>query len=483
MSEPIKVEYSFTWKIENYSFCFDKPEETLKSPIFTANNLNGSKWFLTFRPYKEKGTHVIACYLNRCKEDLCSEEIRIYFAIALINGNGFSAVEQENSIATFHRGTMNGWDKFSDISGWASVDNRDSSWKKDVLTIRCKIMNHLNRPESVAVTEIGIDKYSFQWKLKLSDCVAASQKKNFSLSETSQYEISVSAPSDLIDIKVEAAAEYLSSQQFLRGKIILLNQEDVEVISKNDKHLFNLEDDNAIWNFPSFISKEKLSSYLKNDIFSLLCEFSVVNGKESSEISSSAISFQINCNNVLTLSEDLLNLFTSSKHSDVELRSGSATFSVHKSLLAIRSPVFSAMFDQDMIEKHSGVVDISDIDPETLKTFLTFIYTGAVDIEDSDNALKLMMVAEKYQMPSLKEACSFFLMSAISPRNLCDILDLAEMLNLKQLKKCALDYFAKHTKKIMVLPQWKAFSKKNPELSMETFSYVVENFEIPSKKN
>ncbi|XP_015905778.1 speckle-type POZ protein-like A isoform X2 [Parasteatoda tepidariorum] len=478
MSDTIKEEYSFIWNIENYSFCFDKPRETFKSPIFTASNLNGSKWFLTFRLYEEGGRYNVACYLNRCKEDLCSEKINIFFAIGLINGDGSKAGNFDRE--TFHRGTMHGWDKF-DIRNWSSVDNRNSIWKKDVLTIRCQITSDLNRPESVAVTEFGIDKYSFQWKLKLTDCVAASQKKNFSLSETSQYEISVSAPGDLIDIKVETAAD--SSQQFLHGKITLLNQEDVEVSSKGDKHLFNLEDDNAIWIFPSFISKEILSSYLKNDIFSLLCEFSVVNDKESSEISCSAISFRINCNNALTLREDLSNLFTSSKHSDVEIRSGSATFSVHKSLLAIRSPVFSAMFDQDMIEKHSGIVDISDIDPETLKTFLAFIYTGAVDIEDSDSALKLMMVAEKYQMPSLKETCSVFLMSAISPRNLCEILDLAEMLNLKQLKKCALDYFAKHMKEILILPQWVTFSKKNTELSMEILSYVAKNFEISTKEN
>ena len=36
------------------------------------------------------------------------------------------------------------------------------------------------------------------------------------------------------------------------------------------------------------------------------------------------------------------------------------------------------MFDQNMMEAQTGEVDISDVDPETLKLMLEFIYSGQV---------------------------------------------------------------------------------------------------------
>ena len=43
-----------------------------------------------------------------------------------------------------------------------------------------------------------------------------------------------------------------------------------------------------------------------------------------------------------------------------------------------RSAVFDRMLDQDMMETQTGEVDIFDVDPETLKQMLEFIYTGQV---------------------------------------------------------------------------------------------------------
>ena len=43
-----------------------------------------------------------------------------------------------------------------------------------------------------------------------------------------------------------------------------------------------------------------------------------------------------------------------------------------------RSAVFDRMLDQNMMETQTGEVDIFDVDPETLKRMLEFIYTGQV---------------------------------------------------------------------------------------------------------
>ena len=43
-----------------------------------------------------------------------------------------------------------------------------------------------------------------------------------------------------------------------------------------------------------------------------------------------------------------------------------------------RSAVFDSMLNQDMKEAQVGEVDILDVDPDTLKKMLEFIYTGQV---------------------------------------------------------------------------------------------------------
>ena len=53
---------------------------------------------------------------------------------------------------------------------------------------------------------------------------------------------------------------------------------------------------------------------------------------------------------------------------------------IEKTLASLlsRSAVFDIMLDQNMRESQVGEVDILDMEPETLKQMLEFIYTGQV---------------------------------------------------------------------------------------------------------
>ena len=44
----------------------------------------------------------------------------------------------------------------------------------------------------------------------------------------------------------------------------------------------------------------------------------------------------------------------------------------------LRSAVFDRMLDQNMVETQKGEVNIVDVDPNTLKQMLEFVYTGQV---------------------------------------------------------------------------------------------------------
>merc|ERR1719397_1081258 len=87
------------------------------------------------------------------------------------------------------------------------------------------------------------------------------------------------------------------------------------------------------------------------------------------------------------------------KHSDVLLKSDDTTFPCHKVVLAASSTVFDRMLDLNMMESQTGEVEISDVDPNTLKQLLEFIYTGQV--EDAAYTPELLYAADKYEIHAL----------------------------------------------------------------------------------
>ena len=64
---------------------------------------------------------------------------------------------------------------------------------------------------------------------------------------------------------------------------------------------------------------------------------------------------------------------------DVTFQVGTRTFTAHKFVLAARSQVFEAMLGIDMIESRAGRIEIDDVDPDTFRQLLYFLYTGRLE--------------------------------------------------------------------------------------------------------
>lgn len=89
--------------------------------------------------------------------------------------------------------------------------------------------------------------------------------------------------------------------------------------------------------------------------------------------------------------------------SDVELVIGGAerVFAGHKAILAARSPVFHAMFEESHSDKN-GMVHVGDVDPVVFEHFLHFVYTG--ELATTTNKL-LAALAARYQVDTLQKLC------------------------------------------------------------------------------
>ncbi|XP_062597019.1 uncharacterized protein LOC134258471 [Saccostrea cucullata] len=83
---------------------------------------------------------------------------------------------------------------------------------------------------------------------------------------------------------------------------------------------------------------------------------------------------------------------------------------VNKQVLADNSPVFKAMFELEFTEKHKERISLTGKMYDDFVNFLyTFYYPGREDSITENTVLKIIPLAEEYQIPAVKVKCEIFL--------------------------------------------------------------------------
>ncbi|XP_055951763.1 uncharacterized protein LOC129987826 isoform X2 [Argiope bruennichi] len=127
-----------------------------------------------------------------------------------------------------------------------------------------------------------------------------------------------------------------------------------------------------------------------------------------------------------TLKDGLILLFIEGILCDAKLKTATEIFPVHKVVLSAQSPVFKSMFTTDMKEKTNDFVEIEDLDADTVREMLFFMYSDILDNLEYERAKNLYFAADKYNIISLKQKCSDFLKQNLQHLNCCDVLLLAD---------------------------------------------------------
>ena len=127
--------------------------------------------------------------------------------------------------------------------------------------------------------------------------------------------------------------------------------------------------------------------------------------------------------NIFQVFENLDDFFLSKELSDVHIECQDQKFEAHQIILSASSPVFRSMFQADMKEKKSQVVEIKDLEPAVMSEMLKFIYTrSCVATEENENpdldlVSDLLEASDKYQMVTLKNVCQSLLSAHLSVEN------------------------------------------------------------------
>eukprot|EP00929_Paragymnodinium_shiwhaense_P054172 TRINITY_DN27145_c0_g1_i1.p1 TRINITY_DN27145_c0_g1~~TRINITY_DN27145_c0_g1_i1.p1 ORF type:complete len:252 (+),score=87.99 TRINITY_DN27145_c0_g1_i1:81-836(+) len=100
----------------------------------------------------------------------------------------------------------------------------------------------------------------------------------------------------------------------------------------------------------------------------------------------------------------LFDLWKTRRFADALVKCGNEAFAVHRAVLAMRSPVFAAMFEQDGFKEGAErLITIGEADPKTVEGLLEYIYVGQVP--RAVDCKCLLPLAERFEVQGLVDVC------------------------------------------------------------------------------
>lgn len=139
-------------------------------------------------------------------------------------------------------------------------------------------------------------------------------------------------------------------------------------------------------------------------------------------------------------------------------------FSAHKNMLCSNSPVFSAMFSHETLEKQHNRIYIDDIPKEVIGEMLKYIYTGCTSSLSPVMNIELFIAADKYAIFSLKERCSKFLAAALNQELVLDVLVLSHQYADNDLKNTAVQFLIEKSSDLLEKDNFISFIESESEL-------------------
>ncbi|XP_021825429.1 BTB/POZ domain-containing protein At4g08455-like [Prunus avium] len=144
----------------------------------------------------------------------------------------------------------------------------------------------------------------------------------------------------------------------------------------------------------------------------------------------------------------------------------------HKAVLVSRSPVFRAMFENEMEESLSGIIKIGEVSYLTLGAFVNYLYTAEVRL-DQQFACDLFVMAEKYQVQHLKDYCQNFLVANLNWDNSLSTYTLAHRHNVKQIIDAALTVITDNMDKLTSRKEYAKLKEKDPQLVFQIYEVFL----------
>jgi speckle-type POZ protein len=147
---------------------------------------------------------------------------------------------------------------------------------------------------------------------------------------------------------------------------------------------------------------------------------------------------------------------------------------------AARSEVFRHMLaaDERCKAPAADAISLPELTHDELALFLAFLYTGALEDKDDGGGLPvlvpeerqlhaLLVAADKYDVPFLRQACEARLAAAVDASNVLRTLEVAELSSSAALRERAMDTVVEHAEPVVFSPEYEGFAVRNAGLCVE----------------
>ncbi|CAM0902825.1 unnamed protein product [Alopecurus aequalis] len=178
-------------------------------------------------------------------------------------------------------------------------------------------------------------------------------------------------------------------------------------------------------------SEIEASPYLRDDRLTVECAITVEDVKTFAEVPPS------NTMGLAMIFED----------TDVIFEVGGEDFPAHKTVLAMRSPVFKAELYGAMRENEMNRIAIGDMQPVVFEALLDFIYTDSLPAMDDlgrndyyETIRHLLVAADQYAIDNLKIICESILCESIDVTTVMTTLALADQHHCSRLNDACLQF-------------------------------------------
>ena len=139
--------------------------------------------------------------------------------------------------------------------------------------------------------------------------------------------------------------------------------------------------------------------------------------------------------------------------SDLQVRVGGTTYHVHRTILALRSPMFRAMLTGGYKEEKDGVVEIDNFPPEHFHAVLEWAYTGQATMTAS-TVLGVLRAADYCQFDDLVHECRQLAIRFVDAENLVALLRTALHFGEDSVTHACLAFWASHPTEVMGTLGW-----------------------------
>ncbi|XP_027499388.1 kelch-like protein 3 isoform X3 [Corapipo altera] len=134
---------------------------------------------------------------------------------------------------------------------------------------------------------------------------------------------------------------------------------------------------------------------------------------------------------------------------DVVIVAETVEMEAHRVVLAACSPYFCAMFTGDMSESKAKKIEIKDVDGQTLRKLIDYIYTAEIEVTE-ENVQVLLPAASLLQLMDVRKNCCDFLQSQLHPTNCLGIRAFADVHACSELLQQANAYAEQHFPEVML---------------------------------